>query len=69
MQITLYSTNCPKCLVLEKKLSQKGYEFEIIHDVKEIRKKGYLTAPLLEVNGSIMDFAKANEWINSQEGK
>lgn len=69
MQVTLYTTHCPKCVVLEKKLTQKNIKFDVVADKKEIMKKGYLTAPLLEVNGSIMDFAKANEWINSQEGK
>ena len=66
MNVVLYSTNCPKCNVLEKKLTQKGIEFEVINDVKAIRKLGYLTAPLLEVNGNVMDFTKANEWINTQ---
>lgn len=66
MNIVLYSTNCPKCIVLEKKLTQKGIEFEVINDVKAIRKLGYLTAPLLEVNGNVMDFTKANEWVNTQ---
>lgn len=65
MQIILYSTNCPKCLVLEKKLAQKGIEFEIVDDKKEIMKMGYLTAPLLKVNGDVMDFKKAVDWVNS----
>ena len=65
MSIVLYSTNCPKCIVLEKKLTQKNIEFEVINDVKAIRKLGYLTAPLLEVNGKIMDFKEAVDWINT----
>lgn len=65
MNVVLYSTNCPKCIVLEKKLTQKNIEFEVINDVKAIRKLGYLTAPLLEVNGKIMDFKEAVDWINT----
>ena len=65
MKIILYSTHCPKCEVLEKKLRQKDIEFEEINSIKEIRKTGYLTVPLLEVNGKIMDFKAAVDWVNS----
>lgn len=65
MQATLYTTHCPKCVVLEKKLTQKNIEFDVVTDKKEIMKKGYLTAPLLEVNGKIMDFKEAVDWVNT----
>ena len=65
MGIVLYSTKCPKCLVLEKKLQQKGIAFEEVNDVKAMRDKGFLSAPMMEVDGEIMDFAKANDWINN----
>lgn len=65
MKVVLYSTHCPKCEVLEKKLTQKNVEFEEINDVKEIRKTGYLTVPLLKVNDEIMDFKAAIDWVNS----
>ena len=28
-------------------------------------KKGFLTVPILEVDGKIMDFKIANDWINA----
>ena len=65
--ITLYSTNCPKCQVLEKKLQTKNIEFEIVTEVKTMLKKHIMSAPYLEVDGELMDFAKAVEWINSKE--
>lgn len=65
MGIVLYSTKCPKCVVLEKKLQQKEIAFEEVNDVKVMREKGFLSAPMLEVDGEIMDFAKANDWINN----
>ena len=34
--IKVYSTNCPKCIVLEKKLVAEGIEFELINSMEEI---------------------------------
>ena len=67
MEIKFYSTHCPKCLILEKKLKQKNISYTEINDVNEIRKTGYLAVPLLEVDGKIMEFSEANNWINEQE--
>ena len=67
MEITLYSTHCPRCNVLEKKLQQKNIVYEEINDVEIMKEKGYLTVPILEVDGKSMDFKAANDWINSQE--
>lgn len=65
MDIKLYSTHCPKCIVLEKKLQQKNISFEEINDVEIMTKKGFMQAPMLEVNGEVMDFKQANDWINN----
>ena len=67
MEITLYSTHCPRCNVLEKKLQQKKIDYKEINDVEIMKEKGYLTVPILEVDGKSMDFKTANDWINSQE--
>ncbi len=65
MKVILYSTHCPKCNVLEKKLNQNYIPYEEVNDVNVMRKKGFLSAPMLEVDGEIMDFKTANNWINS----
>ena len=65
MQITLFSTHCPRCVVLEKKLKQKGIDYNEVNDVAIMEEKGFLTAPVLEVDGKIMDFKEANDWINT----
>lgn len=64
--ITLYTTGCKKCEVLEKKLSQKNIEYVKIDDINLIKAKKILSVPWLEVEGQMMDFSKANEWINNQ---
>lgn len=67
MTVILYSTHCPRCNVLEKKLKQKNIPYEEVNDIDLIKEKGYLSVPVLEVNGVNMDFKTANDWINSQE--
>ena len=64
MKIILFSTKCPRCVVLEKKLKQKGIDYNEVNDVSIMEGKGFLSVPILEVDGKIMDFKEANDWIN-----
>lgn len=65
MKVTLFSTGCPKCKVLEAKLKQKGIVYEHINDMDIMTEKGFMSVPMLEVDGNVMDFATANNWINN----
>lgn len=65
--ITLYSTHCPKCVVLEKKLDTKNIQYELVEDQDVMIEKGFMTAPVLDVDGKVMQFKEANDWINEQE--
>ena len=65
MKIVLFSTKCPRCCVLEKKLQQKNISYEEVNDIEIMEGKGYLSVPVLEVDGTSMDFKTANDWINS----
>ena len=65
MNIVLYSTKCPKCKILETKLNQKNMEYTEVNDVDLMLEKGFATVPMLEVNGEVMDFKAANDWINN----
>ena len=62
--IILYSTGCPKCKVLEQKMDIKNIKYEKITDIDIMTKKGFMSVPMLDVNGKIMDFKTANNWIN-----
>lgn len=64
----LYSTECPKCKILEKKLLNKNISFEKItdFDYNEMKEKGFNFVPILEIdNGILMNFSDANNYINS----
>ena len=65
-KVILYEHGCPRCKVLKSKLDQKGIEYENISDVEVMKAKGFTEAPKLEVEGKIMDFKEAVEWIGEQ---
>ena len=61
------SSTCPKCKVLKMKMDAKGIPYESITDVDEINSLGIMSVPYMQVDdGELMDFAKANAWINEQ---
>lgn len=66
--VVLYSTGCPKCKVLIKKLDTAHIEYVICDDKNVMLEKGFTTVPMLEIdNGIVMDFKTAVDWINSME--
>jgi glutaredoxin len=65
MKVVLYSTHCPRCNVLEEKLEDEDIEYTIVEDQSIMQDKGFMSAPMLEVDGECMDFAKAVKWVNS----
>ncbi len=67
MIVTLYSTNCPRCVVLEKKLQNAGINFSINNNIEEMLALGFLEAPILMVDGKAMTFKEANDWIGEQQ--
>lgn len=64
MKVILYTTHCPKCNVLTAKLKAKGVDYEEVTDVDIMRDKGFMSAPMLEVDGKIMTFVEAIKWVN-----
>lgn len=65
MTVVLYSTHCPKCSVIEKKLKQKNISYEEVNDIEKMKEKGYLSVPILEVNGVSMNFKTAFNFVES----
>ena len=65
MKITLYSTHCPICNVISTKLKQKNIIYNEVNDVDTIIAKGFMTVPILEVDGKIMNSAEAMKFIDN----
>ncbi len=68
MQVILYSTGCPKCKVLEAKLNRRKIEYQTVTDVDVMESKGFMSVPMLEVDGEIMNYREAVDWVNEYEG-
>ena len=63
--VTLYTTGCPRCRVLEKKLGEKNISYSTNMDVDEMTRMGFSEAPILVVDDVTMDFGEAVRWINN----
>ena len=64
--VILYSTGCPKCAVLTKKLDMAGIAYDVITNVDEMTALGIKSAPMLRAGDELMDFAAANAWLRGQ---
>ena len=65
--IVLFSTGCPKCSILKKKLEQKGIVYQENNSVEEMLGLGITQVPVLKIGSSLLEFADANDWVNKQE--
>lgn len=63
---TLYSTHCPKCKILEKKLDNANIEYVICDDIDIMTDKGFDFLPMLEVDDKVMNFGEAVKWVNER---
>lgn len=76
--IVLYSTGCPKCEVLKKKLDQNAIPYTICKDTELMKQLGFEEVPILRVGNKCsmagnyfetfrdMNFTEAVQWINEQ---
>ena len=65
-KIILYSTGCPKCRVLKKKLQNAEIDYEEENDIEYMQSMGFLEVPKLRVGNKIYGFKEAVEWINNK---
>ena len=64
-KIILYSNNCPRCKILKRKLDDNKINYEVVDNVDIMIDKGLSTVPVLEINGRMLDFKEAVEWVNN----
>lgn len=64
----LYSTGCPKCKILEKKLEMLGKEFTVISDLDMVlavaEQNNIQEAPFVSVDGEIYNFTETIKALN-----
>lgn len=76
MEVILYTIDCPKCLVLERKLNDKGIKYQVCKDRDLMMQLGFNEMPMLriitfddnkELSGMTnLNFVQAVKWINEQ---
>lgn len=66
MNVILYSTGCPKCNILKKKLADAQIDYTVVEDIDVMLSKGLRDVPWLEVDGVLMNFIDSSKWINER---
>ena len=66
MNVILYSTGCPKCNILKKKLADAKIDYKVVEDVDVMVSKGLKEVAWLEVDGNLMNFVDSSKWINER---
>ena len=68
MEVILYSTGCPKCNVLKKKLEAANINYTEVTDTDKVSQicnsTGFESVPIIAIeDGHILDFNRAIAWI------
>lgn len=73
MKVVLYSTHCGHCKALAMLLSKKNIAYEEVYvdpdkpeEVQKIKDLGLLSAPALVVDGKVMAYPAAVNWVKEQ---
>ena len=75
-KIIFYTTNCPRCQVLKKKMDSLGIEYELNNDIEEMLLQGIQTVPMLRIEEelldsssltTLLDFSQAVKWLKEYE--
>lgn len=69
MSVVLYSTGCPRCKVLKQKLDSNGISYMVNDSMDEMLALGITQVPILSVDGELLSFTKAIEWVNRNPTK
>lgn len=65
MNIIFYTTDCPKCKVLKKKLENKNIKYILVDDQYKMKEQGITSVPALQIDGKIMFFEESVKYVNS----
>ena len=64
MNVVMYSTGCPKCKILKKKLDEKKVVYEEETEDEKMKSKGIDRVPVLEVDGKLFSYSEAVKLVN-----
>lgn len=65
-KMVLYTTGCPKCRILEKKLLDKSIGFEKCDDKEVMSSLGMVSLPMLRLDdGRMLGYFEAVKYVNA----
>ena len=65
-KMILSTTGCPKCKILEKKLLDKGIDFEKCDDKEVMNSLGMVSLPMLKLDdGRMFGYFEAVKYVNA----
>lgn len=56
MEIILYTTHCPQCIMLENLMKSKNIKYTVNENIQDMEKLGIKSVPCLNVDGVVMNF-------------
>lgn len=62
-EVIFYTIHCPSCNALQRLLDSKGVKYTINTNRDEMIALGMKSAPGLKVDGKLMDFNEARNWV------
>lgn len=66
MSITLYTTHCPQCAVLQSQLDAHHITYSTCEDAQTMRGMGITSVPVLDVDGKLLLMKDALSWVKEQ---
>lgn len=67
-EVIFYTTGCPKCKILKKKLDEQNISYAINDSVDKMLELGITQVPVLSIDGQLKNFKESVEWVNNQKG-
>lgn len=68
-KVILFSTGCSKCGILKKKLDNNKIPYTENNDADEMQRLGMTEAPGLMVDGILLNFGQAINWVSAHAGQ
>ncbi len=65
-EVIVYSTGCPQCEALEQMLNSHQIKYTVCSDREKMLLMGLTHVPVLEANGTLMNFKEAITWIGAR---
>lgn len=69
MEVILYSTGCPQCMVAAQTMNRKNVEYKEINDKEEVFKVanefGISSVPFATIDGQLYKFPELMKFLNA----